>query len=126
MNIQDAVVLVLSNDNLNFSQIKEAYDALKNTNYAELTKLRVMARNKLNELQNDGKSLEINELLAASDLLDTISSNDEKWASLICAIRKLLFAAVQTCEPIAQAISIVKTKLTNFDKKLSLFFRCFL
>ena len=78
MNIQDAVVLVLSNDNLNFSQIKEAYDALKNTNYAELTKLRVMARNKLNELQNDGKSLEINELLAASDLLDTISSNDEK------------------------------------------------
>ena len=57
MNIQDAVVLVLSNDNLNFSQIKEAYDALKNTNYAELTKLRVMARNKLNELQNDGKSL---------------------------------------------------------------------
>lgn len=78
MNVKEAVRLVISGDDLSFTQIKEAHEALRGTDYAEFTRLTVMARKKLNNVQDSLFGMSLDEILAAADVAETVTPEENK------------------------------------------------
>lgn len=78
MDVKEAVRLVISGDDLSFTQIKEAHEALRGTDYAEFTRLTVMARKKLNNVQDSLFGMSLDEILAAADVAETVTPEENK------------------------------------------------
>ena len=78
MDTKEAIKLVISNDDLNFIQIRDAYDALKNTDYAELTKLYTMTRKKLENVQDSLFGMSLDEVFAAAEMADNITPEENR------------------------------------------------
>lgn len=78
MDVKEAVRLVISGDDLSFTQIKEAHEALRGTDYAEFTRLTVMARKKLNNIQDSLFGMSLDEILAAADVAETVTPEENK------------------------------------------------
>lgn len=78
MDVKEAVRLVISGDDLSFTQIKEAHEALRGTDYAEFTRLTVMARKKLTNVQDSLFGMSLDEILAAADVAETVTPEENK------------------------------------------------
>ena len=78
MDVKEAVRLVISEDDLSFTQIKEAHEVLRGTDYAEFTRLTVMARKKLNNVQDSLFGMSLDEILAAADVAETVTPEENK------------------------------------------------
>lgn len=78
MDVKEAVRLVISGDDLSFTQIKEAHEVLRGTDYAEFTRLTVMARKKLNNVQDSLFGMSLDEILAAADVAETVTPEENK------------------------------------------------
>ena len=68
MQVNEAVKLIISGEDLSFAQIKEAYDALsgKFSDTAEFGRLRIMAKNKIKTIDNSLFGMSLDEAIAAA------------------------------------------------------------